>query len=75
MFLTTRELTLVSDEYIRIWERLKEFYTPHMMRNTMVLVFANSSYRGQVMAFVSLLQVFYEMRFVLSFYNALYWRF
>ena len=34
--LTTRKLTLVSDEYIRIQGQLKDFCTPHVIRNTMV---------------------------------------
>ena len=34
--LKTREQTLVTDEYIRIRERLKNFCTPHVIRSTMV---------------------------------------
>ena len=35
-FLTTRKLTLVSDEYIRIQDQRKHFCTPHVIRNTMM---------------------------------------
>ena len=39
-FFTTRELTLIAVEYIRMQEQLNDFSTPHMKRNTMVSSFS-----------------------------------
>ena len=65
-FLNTHEQTLVTDEYIRIRERLKDFGTPHVIRSTMVSRVCELELVWPSYGLFNVTVSIYEMRFVLN---------
>ena len=70
-FLTTHEQILISDEYIRIQEQLKDFCIPHVIKSTTVPRFCYTESVRPSYDPLNSLEVFYEMDFCTKFYNAL----
>ena len=73
-FLSTREQTLIVNEYIRIWEWLNDFCTPHVIRSTIVSRICKLDLSWPSYGFCKVTVSFlWNVLFVVSFYNAFYW--
>ena len=62
-FLITHEQTLISDEYIRIREQLKDFCIPHVVKSITVPRFCYVELVQPSYDPLNSLEVFYEMHF------------